>query len=74
MNKLCSTCGAPEGPWLTTSEAAKAIGCSLQTIRNLIGRGELEAIRLVRQFRVRHESVHAYLACHGEGDDGRRRA
>lgn len=46
---------------ITTTEAARRLGVSDQTIRRLITAGELPAYRFGRQFRVSEVDLQSYL-------------
>ena len=52
--------GAPER-LLTVPDAAEALQVSSKTVRRLIARGELSALRVGRQLRIPPRDLHAYL-------------
>ncbi|MGH3967115.1 MAG: helix-turn-helix domain-containing protein [Mycobacterium sp.] len=47
---------------LTTDEVAAEFRCTAGTIRNLIHRGDLPAVKVGSQFRVHRAVVEAFLA------------
>jgi excisionase family DNA binding protein len=50
-------------PLLSRAEVAEVLGVSVQTVARLIGRGELETVRVgERMKRIPAESLEAYLA------------
>lgn len=53
---------------LSTVEAAEALGGTRQWVYKLIKRGELEAERIGRDWRVTRESVEKYLQEHGRNE------
>ena len=62
--------------WLSVRDAATALGCSPQTVRNWIRNGQLEAERISRGtrrdiYRVPRKSISAYVAAHGRLSDTR---
>ena len=56
-----ATAGAAE-PLLTIPETALELTCSGKTVRRLIGRGELKAIRVGRLVRVSRRHLEVYKA------------
>lgn len=50
-----------ESGMITTTEAARRLGMSDQTVRRLITTGELPAYRFGRQYRVSEVDLRAYL-------------
>lgn len=48
--------------FLTVAEVARAVNVSQMTIRRLIDREELPALRIGRSIRIRRSAVDAYLA------------
>jgi len=70
--KQCETCGCPDAKWLTVETVARHFGCTPKKIRRLIRSGELEGVRLGRNWRVDHRSVDRLVRSHsleGEGAD-----
>ncbi len=55
--QLPSTGGAPRGSLLTVADAAARLNVSAKTIRRLIQRGELRAIRIGRAIRIHPEDI-----------------
>lgn len=51
-------------PFLTTRQAAALLSVVEGTIRSLIARGELRAIRVGREYRIAVEDLDAYVAAH----------
>lgn len=56
--------------WLSVRDAASALGCSPQTVRNWIRDGRLEAVRVSRGtrsdiYKVLERSIRAHIAEHG---------
>jgi excisionase family DNA binding protein len=50
-------------PLLTRREVAEVLGVSVQTVARMLGRGELETVRVGERFvRIPAESLEAYLA------------
>lgn len=49
-------------PLLTAAEVAEDLRVSTMTVYRLIRRGELPAVRVGRNYRVRAEDLEAYLA------------
>jgi excisionase family DNA binding protein len=55
-------------PLLTRREVAEALGVSVQTVARLIGRGELETVRVGERFvRIPAESLEQYLQAQEKG-------
>ncbi len=52
----------PENEFLTIEELAALLKVSPRTIRRIIKRNELPAIRIGRQLRFRRESINEWLA------------
>ena len=52
----------PFPDWLTTQSAAKISGLSASMIRKLSLRGEIEAVRIGRDWLIQVDSLHAYTA------------
>ena len=48
-------------PLLSVDEAAEALRVSTKTVRRLIARGELSAVRVGRQLRISQDGFFAYL-------------
>jgi excisionase family DNA binding protein len=60
----------PEGlkPLLTRGEVAEVLGVSVQTVRRMVLRGELESRRVAKRFvRIPGESLERYLQARKEG-------
>ena len=55
--KHCELCGCPQVKWLRVITVARQFGCSPRKIRRLLASGELEGLRLGREWRVNHESL-----------------
>ena len=53
--------GSPRGEYLTTGQAARALGVSLQTIKNWVAAGHLRAVRLGGRVLVPRGAIQAYL-------------
>ena len=55
-------------PLLTRGEVAEVLGVSVQTVARLIGRGDLETVRVGERFlRIPAESLERYLQARQEG-------
>lgn len=54
----------------STTTLAARWACSPQTVRDLIDRGALDAIRLGRVYRIPAESVERYETCQRSGSGG----
>ena len=50
-----------ENKWMTREEVANELEVSLQTVTNLIDRGDLQAAKVGRQWRIRPDILEAYL-------------
>lgn len=54
---------AIDGPALvTTAEVATLLRIDMVTVRRMVARGELRAHRIGREWRIRQDSLDAYLA------------
>ena len=53
--------GSPRSEYLTTGQAARALGVSLQTIKNWVAAGHLGAVRLGGRLLVPRGAIQAYL-------------
>jgi len=52
----------PDSPmWLSTADAAAALGITLRTVYRLIDDGELQAFRIGRVIRLKQTDVDAFL-------------
>ena len=49
------------GRFLTVSEVAKGLRVSNMTVYRLVNSGELQAVRVVRSYRIREATLHSYL-------------
>lgn len=54
---ICKVCGCPGTRWLRVRTVAERFGCSPKKIRRLILSGEMDAVRLGREWRIDHASV-----------------
>jgi excisionase family DNA binding protein len=61
---LCPTCGCPKTRWLRVETVAKQFGCSAKKVRRLLHQGELEGVRLGREWRVDHKSLDRLVRRH----------
>lgn len=50
-----------EPEWYTVQEVAARLRVAVQTVRNLIGRGDLPAIRVGRVYRIAAEDLEAFI-------------
>lgn len=57
-----STTGSPVGPLLTVAEVAETLRVSNMTVYRLIKAGDLTAIRVGKNYRIRAADLDAYLA------------
>jgi len=53
----CPVCGCPPVKWLRVSTVARHFKCSPRKVRRLVQSGELEGVRLGREWRVDHDSL-----------------
>ena len=53
----CSVCGCPGRRWLSVGVVAAQFGCGAKRVRRMIRRGELDAVRVGREWRIDHESL-----------------
>jgi excisionase family DNA binding protein len=53
----CATCGCPQSRWLRVCTVAQQFGCSERSVRRMISRGQVDAVRLGRQWRIDHGSL-----------------
>lgn len=51
-------------PFLTTRQAAALLSVVEGTVRSMIARGELRAIRVGREYRIAVDDLDAYVASH----------
>ena len=58
--------------WISTNEAAKYVGLSVETVRRATRAGRLRGVKVNggRMWRTRHEWVDAWLTQHTKGDTG----
>lgn len=56
----CPVCGCPDRRSLRIKEVAHAMDCSHRTVRRLITRGEIVAVRS-GGWRIDHKSVHRFI-------------
>ena len=54
--------GGPMGPLMTVAEVAEALRVSTMTVYRLIKSGELAALRVGKNYRIRADDLEAYLA------------
>ncbi len=57
----CRICGCPEKRWLTVQQVAHQFKCSPKRVRRLIKSGRFDAVKLVREWRIDHRSLDAYV-------------
>lgn len=55
------THGVPEAPLMTVAEVAEVLRVSNMTVYRLIKSGELGAIRVGKNYRIRRADLHTYL-------------
>lgn len=60
----CDVCGCPKVRWLVVRTVARQFKCSEKKVRRLIACGQLEAIKIVHEWRVDHESLDAFVSSH----------
>jgi len=58
----CAQCGLPAGLLLKTADVARRLSCTQRTVQNLVGRGDLDGIKIGKNLRVKHGSLHRFLA------------
>lgn len=59
---ICPVCGCPkQRKWLRVQTIARVLGCCPRTIRRMIQRGELDACKVGRDWRVEHWSLDAHI-------------
>jgi len=56
----------------TVEEAAKELGVHWQTVLNCIKRGELEAVKMGRGYRIAPEALKAFIERRTTGQKGRK--
>lgn len=54
---ICKLCGCPNTKWLRVCTVADRFECSTKKVRRLILSGQLEGVRLGREWRVDHKSL-----------------
>lgn len=52
MTRRCSTCATPRGELLTIRQAAELIGVHPATVRRMVARGEIKAIKVPGKHRI----------------------
>lgn len=62
VTRLPSRAPRPVIEWLTVLDVALALGMSKMTVYRAIHAGDLPAVRIGKSFRVRRESLDAFLA------------
>jgi len=64
--RRCPICGCIPTDLLATSTVARALNCSPRHVLNLLYAGSLEGVRVgKRRWRIRHESLDAYIEANG---------
>lgn len=58
---MCPTCGCPQTKWLHVRTIARQFRCTTRTILRMIQRGEIDATKFGRCWRVEHESLDDYV-------------
>ncbi len=58
---LCKVCGCPKVRWLQVPTIARHLSCTTRKVRRMINSGELSGIRLGRNWRVDHKSLHKLI-------------
>ena len=58
---VCKICGCPAQRWLLVATVAARLGCSAKSVRRMIQRGEIDAVRVGRHWRVDHDSLDDYV-------------
>ena len=54
----CAICGCPNVKWLRVRKVAAQLECSPRTVRRLIQSNKVVGIRVRREWRVEHSSLH----------------
>ncbi len=58
---VCRICGCPDVKWLLVSTVAGHLECNPKSVRRMIKRGEIDAVRIGRHWRVDHDSLDDYV-------------
>jgi excisionase family DNA binding protein len=58
---MCPTCGCPQTKWLHVRTVARQFRCTTRTVLRMIERGEIDATRFGRCWRIDHDSLDHYV-------------
>ena len=61
---FCEVCGCPDVRWLRLKTVAKVLRCSARTLRRMLNAGALAGVKVQRQWRVDHDSLHKLIEAH----------